>query len=55
MAPNYGLYFAFRLLTGIGAAGQALTAYILSTESVGPSWRGTAGVATQLFFVVGEC
>lgn len=45
--PNYALYFVFRLLTGIGAAGQALTTYILATESIGPGWRGLAGVATQ--------
>lgn len=54
LSPNYAAYFSFRLLTGIGAAGQALTAYILATESVGPRWRGTAGVATQMFFIVGE-
>ncbi|PNH06441.1 Organic cation/carnitine transporter 4 [Tetrabaena socialis] len=53
LAPNYAAYFVFRLLTGVGAAGQALTTYVLATESVGPSWRGTAGVATQLFFVLG--
>ncbi|GLI62485.1 hypothetical protein VaNZ11_005116 [Volvox africanus] len=54
LSPNYVAYFIFRLITGIGAAGQALTAYILATESIGPSWRGTAGVATQMFFIVGE-
>ncbi|GFR46601.1 hypothetical protein Agub_g8204 [Astrephomene gubernaculifera] len=54
LSPNYIAYFIFRLITGIGAAGQALTTYILATESIGPSWRGTAGVATQLFFIAGE-
>lgn len=32
-----------RLLTGIGAAGMALASYIVSTEPIGPSWRGAAG------------
>lgn len=54
LAPNYVVYFIMRLLTGIGAAGQALTAYILATESVGPAWRGTAGVTTQCVFIFGE-
>ncbi|KAG2484872.1 hypothetical protein HYH03_016357 [Edaphochlamys debaryana] len=54
VSPNYSVYFLFRLLTGIGAAGQALTTYILATEAIGPSWRGTAGVGTQMFFIVGE-
>lgn len=51
VSPNYIAYFLFRLLTGIGAAGQALTIYIVATESVGPARRGFAGVATQLFFI----
>lgn len=54
LSPSYALYFVFRLLTGIGAAGQALAAYILATESIGPGWRGFAGVATQMFFIAGE-
>jgi hypothetical protein len=32
-----------RLLTGIGAAGMALGAYIVATEPIRPSWRGAAG------------
>jgi hypothetical protein len=33
---------------GIGVAGQALGAYLLSTEMVGPQWRGVAGIITQV-------
>jgi hypothetical protein len=33
---------------GIGVAGQALGAYLLSTEMVGASWRGVAGIITQV-------
>jgi hypothetical protein len=32
---------------GIGVAGQALGAYLLSTEMIGASWRGVAGIITQ--------
>eukprot|EP00197_Chlamydomonas_leiostraca_P012629 CAMPEP_0202879236 /NCGR_PEP_ID=MMETSP1391-20130828/33331_1 /ASSEMBLY_ACC=CAM_ASM_000867 /TAXON_ID=1034604 /ORGANISM="Chlamydomonas leiostraca, Strain SAG 11-49" /LENGTH=609 /DNA_ID=CAMNT_0049561553 /DNA_START=103 /DNA_END=1928 /DNA_ORIENTATION=+ len=53
-APNYWVYFAARLLTGVGAAGQALVTYLIATESIGPTWRGVAGVGTQMFFVLGE-
>jgi len=54
LSPNEWVYLVSRILTGIGAAGQALAAYILATESIGPTWRGAAGVGTQLFFVLGE-
>eukprot|EP00201_Polytomella_parva_P022882 CAMPEP_0175043076 /NCGR_PEP_ID=MMETSP0052_2-20121109/2958_1 /TAXON_ID=51329 ORGANISM="Polytomella parva, Strain SAG 63-3" /NCGR_SAMPLE_ID=MMETSP0052_2 /ASSEMBLY_ACC=CAM_ASM_000194 /LENGTH=596 /DNA_ID=CAMNT_0016306039 /DNA_START=194 /DNA_END=1981 /DNA_ORIENTATION=+ len=54
ISPNFGVYTFFRFITGIGAAGQALTTYILATESIGPKWRGIAGVATQLYFTAGE-
>lgn len=36
------------LPSGIGVAGQALGAYLLSTEMIGPSWRGVAGILTQV-------
>jgi MFS family permease len=40
--------------TGVGVAGQALGAYLLATEMIGPSWRGAAGIITQCFFIAGE-
>jgi hypothetical protein len=33
---------------GIGVAGQALGAYLLATEMIGPTWRGVAGIITQV-------
>lgn len=53
-SPNYWVYFVIRMVSGVGAAGQAVSTYILATEMVGASWRGAAGIATQLFFIVGE-
>jgi MFS family permease len=47
-ATNYWVLVVLRLLTGIGVAGQALGAYILATEMIGPSWRGAAGILSQV-------
>lgn len=44
---SYWEWLAMRLLSGIGAAGTALTSYILATEPIGEAWRGAAGIATQ--------
>uniref|UniRef100_A0A383VW07 Major facilitator superfamily (MFS) profile domain-containing protein n=1 Tax=Tetradesmus obliquus TaxID=3088 RepID=A0A383VW07_TETOB len=51
---NYWVLMVLRLLTGIGVAGQALGSFMLSTEMLGPTWRGVAGIITQVFFIVGE-
>lgn len=53
-ATNYWVFLCLRALTGIGIAGQALGAYVLATEMIGPSWRGAAGICTQIFFILGE-
>lgn len=45
---TYWAWLAMRLLSGIGAAGTALGAYILATEAIGPSWRGAMGIYTQV-------
>jgi MFS family permease len=37
---NYWSWVVMRLLSGVGAAGTALGAYILSTEAIGDGWRG---------------
>jgi hypothetical protein len=43
-----------RLISGVGAAGTALGAYIVATEPIGAGWRGAAGIASQVFFIIGE-
>ncbi|KAI8477034.1 MAG: major facilitator superfamily domain-containing protein [Monoraphidium minutum] len=51
---SYWSWLAMRLVSGVGAAGAALGAYILATEPIGPGWRGAAGISSQIFFIVGE-
>lgn len=41
------------MLAGIGVAGQALGAYLLATEMLGPTWRGSAGILTQVGMTCG--
>lgn len=54
LCRTYWAWLATRALSGVGAAGAALAGYILATEPIGASWRGAAGIATQLFFIAGE-
>ncbi|KXZ46396.1 hypothetical protein GPECTOR_44g71 [Gonium pectorale] len=51
---GYWLHLVVRTCSGVAAAGQALGAYVLATELVGPAWRGAAGMLTQTFFILGE-
>lgn len=37
---------------GIGVAGQALGSFMLSNEMLGPTWRGVAGILTQVGYTV---
>lgn len=53
-SPSYAWYIAGRSLQGLCGAGMPTAAYILATESVGPTYRGRAGVAAQLTYHVGE-
>lgn len=51
---SYRWYCLARCLIGFSAAGLPVASYILATESVGPSWRGRAGLISQLFYHLGE-
>jgi OCT family organic cation transporter-like MFS transporter 4/5 len=51
---SYWPWLVTRVLSGVGAAGTALAAYILATEPIGDSWRGAMGIATQIAFIAGE-
>ncbi|KAI5412137.1 organic cation/carnitine transporter 4 [Lathyrus oleraceus] len=50
LSPNYWTYVLLRLLTGFSTGGVGLCAFVLATEPVGPSKRGTAGLSTFYFF-----
>ncbi|WJX73471.1 Organic cation/carnitine transporter 4 [Trifolium repens] len=49
-SPNYWTYVLLRLLTGFSTGGVGLCAFVLATEPIGPSKRGTAGMSTFYFF-----
>ncbi|XP_058779937.1 organic cation/carnitine transporter 4-like [Vicia villosa] len=50
LSPNYWIYVLLRLLTGFSSGAVGLCAFVLATEPVGPSKRGTAGLCTFYFF-----
>lgn len=53
-ATSYSWYLAGRFLQGVCVSGLPIAAYVLSTESVGPAYRGRAGTASQLIYHFGE-
>lgn len=52
-APNYRIYLALRFLTGVFVGGEILSAFVLATELIGPSYRGFVGIMVQCFFTAG--
>ncbi|KAH0651464.1 hypothetical protein KY285_031587 [Solanum tuberosum] len=52
-SSNHWTYALFRFLSGFSTGGIGLCASILSTEPVGQSWRGVAGMSTFYFFSTG--
>lgn len=53
-SSSYGMYVAGRLLQGLCCSGLPIAAYVLATESVGPTYRGRAGTGSQLLYHLGE-
>ncbi|KAF2285875.1 hypothetical protein GH714_008642 [Hevea brasiliensis] len=53
LAPDYWTYLLLRLLTGFSSGGVGLCAFVLATEPIGPTKRGTAGMSTFYFFSTG--
>jgi len=49
-SPSYHTFVALRFLVGVFAGGAGLIIFVLSTESIGPSYRGFAGTVVQIFF-----
>lgn len=52
-APTYKIYILLRFLTGFFVGGEILSAFVLATELIGPSYRGFAGTMAQCFFTFG--
>lgn len=52
-APTYRIYALLRFLTGFCIGGEILSAFVLATELIGPSYRGFAGTMAQCFFTTG--
>lgn len=52
-APSYKLYTILRFFTGLCIGGEILSAFVLATELIGPSYRGLAGTMAQCFFASG--
>ncbi|CAJ1978676.1 unnamed protein product [Sphenostylis stenocarpa] len=52
-SPSFSFYILFRFLTGCSTGGAGLCAFVLATEPVGPSNRGTTGMCTFYFFSSG--
>jgi len=53
-APQFEVYVALRLLTGIGIGGFGIVTYVLASEVIGPSWQGMTGVGQAGIFSVGN-
>lgn len=52
-APSYKVFLILRFFTGFCIGGEILSAFVLATELVGPSYRGFAGTMAQCFFTSG--
>ncbi|CAK9317658.1 unnamed protein product [Citrullus colocynthis] len=53
LSPSYWIYVLLRLLTGVSTAGNALCAFVLSTDPIGPTRRGIAAMSSCYFFSCG--
>eukprot|EP01023_Acetabularia_acetabulum_P001493 TRINITY_DN1058_c0_g1_i9.p1 TRINITY_DN1058_c0_g1~~TRINITY_DN1058_c0_g1_i9.p1 ORF type:complete len:520 (-),score=59.84 TRINITY_DN1058_c0_g1_i9:923-2482(-) len=54
LAFNYWSYIFLRAMTGVGVAGVGLVSFVISTEPLGNSYRGFAGIMSQCFFALGQ-
>lgn len=52
-SPYYWTYLLLRSLTGISTGGNAICAFVLATEHIGPTKRGAAGMSSFYFFAGG--
>ena len=54
MAPNFPAFATFHFLGAVGQVGVFQTAFILSVEGVGETYRVLCGVIIEFFYVLGE-
>ncbi|XP_022139620.1 organic cation/carnitine transporter 4-like [Momordica charantia] len=52
-SQSYWTYAFLRFLTGVTTSGNGLCAFVLTTEPIGPSKRGTVGMSSFYFSSVG--
>ncbi|KAM0932765.1 putative major facilitator, sugar transporter, major facilitator superfamily [Dioscorea sansibarensis] len=50
LSPSFYFYTFLRFLTGISTGGIGISAFVLTTEPIGPSKRATIGISTFYFF-----
>jgi len=55
LAPNYPIYLMGRFVTGIGAVGTLMIAFILAVEFIGVKHRTFVGIMIQFPFAFGLC
>ncbi|KAH7672164.1 Major facilitator sugar transporter-like protein [Dioscorea alata] len=53
LAPSFYFYTFLRFLTGISIGGSGISAFVLTTEPIGPSKRATISTSTFYFFSIG--
>ncbi|KAH7672163.1 Major facilitator sugar transporter-like protein [Dioscorea alata] len=53
LSPSLYFYTLFRFLTGVSTGGAGTSVFILTTEPIGPSKRGTMGICTFYFYAIG--
>ncbi|XP_022139675.1 organic cation/carnitine transporter 4-like [Momordica charantia] len=52
-SQSYWIYTFLRFLTGVTTSGNGLCVFVLTTEPIGPSKRGTVGMSSFYFFSIG--
>ncbi|KAK1439998.1 hypothetical protein QVD17_05823 [Tagetes erecta] len=53
ISPTYWTYVHLRLLTGFSTGGIGVCAFVLATEPIGPTKRGSAGMSSFYFYSIG--
>ena len=52
-SPTYMIYITLRVLTGLSTGAMGPCAFVLATETIGPTYRAAAGMSVYYFFSAG--